>query len=122
MKSRRTSLPSATEQDQDFEVMSPSNALRHTHDHLNALKELTDLFRGKVVDVSNDCLSLELSAKPDRVDAFLKLLQPFGILEAARSGMMAMPRSLIYDQHESEAEEQEEDVGSGVDASMLPPG
>lgn len=77
-----------------------------------------------MVDVSSDCLSLELSAKPDRVDAFLKLLQPFGILEAARSGMMAMPRSLIYDRMESQGEEEElaEDVGSGVDASMLPPG
>ncbi|KAF9911485.1 hypothetical protein EC991_003287 [Linnemannia zychae] len=138
MKSRRTSLPSATdllslqkqqqqenhpsEHYQEIEIMSPSSALRQTHDHLNALKELTDLFRGKVVDVSSDCLSLELSAKPDRVEAFLKLLQPFGILEAARSGMMAMPRSLIYDRFENESEEQAEDVGSGVDAAMLPPG
>jgi acetolactate synthase-1/3 small subunit len=140
MKSRRNSLPTATdlrsipqkeqqqkEEDEyahQIEIMSPSNALRQTHDHLHALTELTDLFKGKVVDVSSDCLSLELSAKPDRVDAFLKLLQPFGILEAARSGMMAMPRSLIYDRMESQGEEEElaEDVGSGVDASMLPPG
>ncbi|KAG0301604.1 hypothetical protein BGZ97_002716 [Linnemannia gamsii] len=135
MKSRRNSLPTATdlrsipqkeqqqkEEDEyahQIEIMSPSNALRQTHDHLHALTELTDLFKGKVVDVSSDCLSLELSAKPDRVDAFLKLLQPFGILEAARSGMMAMPRSLIYDRMESQGEEEElaEDVGSGVDAA-----
>ncbi|KAF9136046.1 hypothetical protein BGW39_008009 [Mortierella sp. 14UC] len=138
MKSRRTSLPSATDllsiqkQEQydnknpehypEIEIMSPSSALRQTHDLLGALTELTDLFHGKVVDVSSDCLSLELSAKPDRVDAFLKLLQPFGILEAARSGMMAMPRSMIHDRFENEAEEQAEDVGSGVDAAMLPPG
>lgn len=146
MKSRRASLPSATdllsiqkqqraqwsssgnvseedEQQQQIEIMSPSNALRQTHDHLGAITELTDLFKGKVVDVSSDCLSLELAAKPDRVDAFLKLLQPFGILEAARSGMMAMPRSVVLDRFES-VEEQEgaEDVRSGVDASMLPPG
>ncbi|KAG0205784.1 hypothetical protein BGX33_007743 [Mortierella sp. NVP41] len=136
MKSRRSSLPTATDlhniqsssssEDEDqIEIMSPSNALRQTHDHLGALTELTDLFHGKVVDVSSDCLVLELSAKPDRVDAFLKLVQPFGILEAARSGMMAMPRSLIYDRFEHEAEEQkqaQEDEGSGVDAAMLPPG
>ncbi|KAF9151852.1 hypothetical protein BG015_006124 [Linnemannia schmuckeri] len=137
MKSRRTSLPSATdlrsiqqqqreqwtsEDEHQLEIMSPSNALRQTHDHLHALTELTDLFKGKVVDVSSDCISLELSAKPDRVDAFLKLLQPFGILEAARSGMMAMPRSLIHDRSENAEDESVEDVGSGVDASMLPPG
>ncbi|KAK3845592.1 MAG: small subunit of acetolactate synthase-domain-containing protein [Linnemannia gamsii] len=136
MKSRRTSLPSATDLrtiqqqqkeqqdwDNEIEIMSPSDALRQTHDHLHALTELTELFQGKVVDVSSDCMSLELSAKPDRVNAFLKLLQPFGILEAARSGMMAMPRSmLLHDRLESESEEQVEDVGSGVDAAMLPPG
>lgn len=74
--------------------------------------------------MSSDCVSLELAAKPDRVDAFLKLLQPFGILEAARSGMMAMPRSVVLDRFESVEGQEEgaEDVGSGVDASMLPPG
>ena len=143
MKSRRTSLPTATDlrkiqseslssfsttkdddddNNNEIEIMSPSNALRQTHDHLGALTGLTDLFRGRVVDVSSDGLVLELSAKPDRVDAFLKLLQPFGILEAARSGMMAMPRSLVHDRFEYEAEESAQDVGSGVDASMLPPG
>ncbi|KAG0046709.1 hypothetical protein BGZ89_005217 [Linnemannia elongata] len=145
MKSRRTSLPSATdllsvqrqqraqwssgnvseeEEQNQIEIMSPSSALRQTHDHLGALSELTDLFKGKVVDVSSDCVSLELAAKPDRVDAFLKLLQPFGILEAARSGMMAMPRSVVLDRFESVEGQEEgaEDVGSGVDASMLPPG
>ncbi|KAF9140800.1 hypothetical protein BGX30_005967 [Mortierella sp. GBA39] len=140
MKSRRASLPSATDlhsiqqqqrtqwssgdvnEEDQIEIMSPSNALRQTHDHLGALTELTELFKGKVVDVSSDCLSLELSAKPDRVDAFLKLLQPFGILEAARSGMMAMPRSVVLDRFENVDELEVEDVGSGVDASMLPPG
>ncbi|KAF9972373.1 hypothetical protein BGZ65_009863, partial [Modicella reniformis] len=108
-------------QDEADEEMSPSNALRQTHAHLKSLTELTKLFQGKVVDVSSDCMVIELSAKPDRVDAFVKLIKPFGILEAARSGMMAMPRSPIYDRHESK-EEEEEDNGSGVDASMLPPG
>ncbi|KAG0266203.1 hypothetical protein BGZ95_003084, partial [Linnemannia exigua] len=67
MKSRRTSLPSATDLrtlqqqqkvqqdwDNEIEIMSPSAALRQTHDHLHALTELTELFQGKVVDVSSD--------------------------------------------------------------------
>ncbi|KAF9102395.1 hypothetical protein BGX27_011021 [Mortierella sp. AM989] len=108
-------------QDEDDEEMSPSNALRQTHAHLKSLSELTKLFQGRVVDVSGDCVVIELSAKPDRVDAFIKLVKPFGILEAARSGMMAMPRSPIYDRYETEGDEVEEE-GSGVDASLLPPG
>ncbi|KAF9923816.1 hypothetical protein FBU30_006128 [Linnemannia zychae] len=103
------------------EDMTPSNALRQTHGHLKSLTELAKLFQGKVVDVSGDCAVIELSAKPDRIDAFVKLVKPFGILEAARSGMMAMPRSPIYDRHDNEEEEVQEE-GSGVDASLLPPG
>jgi acetolactate synthase-1/3 small subunit len=108
-------------QDEADEEMTPSNALRQTHGHLKSLTELAKLFQGKVVDVSGDCAVIELSAKPDRIDAFVKLVKPFGILEAARSGMMAMPRSPIYDRHELEEDEAQEE-GSGVDASMLPPG
>ncbi|KAG0356183.1 hypothetical protein BGZ54_000815 [Gamsiella multidivaricata] len=109
-------------QEETEEEMTPSNALRQTHAHLKSLTELAKLFQGKVVDVSSDCVVIELSAKPDRVDAFVKLVKPFGILEAARSGSMAMPRSPIYDRNDYEEEEEAEDQGSGVDASLLPPG
>ncbi|KAF9431692.1 hypothetical protein BGZ76_011827 [Entomortierella beljakovae] len=107
-------------QEDDEEDMSPSSALRQTHSHLKSLTELAKLFQGRIVDVSSDCAVVELCAKPDRVDAFIKLIKPFGILEGARSGMMAMPRSPIFDQYEGEEEPEEE--GSGVDASLLPPG
>ncbi|KAF9571110.1 hypothetical protein EC968_001029 [Mortierella alpina] len=106
----------------DDEIMSPSGALRQTHAHLKSLTELTKLFNGKVVDVNGESAVIELSAKPDRVDAFIKLLGPFGILEAARSGMMAMPRSPVYDRYEGEEDQEVQEMGSAVDASMLPPG
>ncbi|KAF9426113.1 hypothetical protein BGZ94_006944 [Podila epigama] len=109
-------------QEETEEDLTPSNALRQTHAHLKSLTELANLFQGKVVDVSSDSAVIELSAKPDRIDAFIKLVKPFGILEAARSGNMAMPRSPIYGLHEQEEENLAEDIGSGVDATMLPPG
>ncbi|KAF9434603.1 hypothetical protein BGZ76_007737 [Entomortierella beljakovae] len=107
------------QEEAEFDI-SPSDALRQTQSHLRSLTELAKLFNGKVVDVSSDCVVIELSAKPDRVNNFIKLVKPFGILEAARSGMMAMPRSPIFDEYEGSEEKEEE--GSGVDASMLPPG
>ncbi|KAF9180502.1 hypothetical protein BGZ51_005650 [Haplosporangium sp. Z 767] len=104
-------------------IMSPSYALRQTHAHLRSLSELTSQFQGKVVDVSGECAIVELSAKPDRIDAFIELVKPFGILELARSGSMATPRSPMYDYYDqNEDEDQPQDAGSGVDASMLPPG
>jgi len=97
--------------------------LRQTFAHLRALTELTRLFGGRVVDVSSDCVILELSAKPSRVEAFVKLVKPFGILEAARSGMMAMPRSPLLDHYEPHQEHAYENADDGrVDATMLPPG
>ncbi len=51
-----------------------------------AIMDLVKIFNGRVVDASVDSLVVELSAKPERVDAFLRLLKPYGILEASRSG------------------------------------
>ena len=58
------------------------------------------------------------SAKPTRIDAFLKLIAPFGILESARTGLMALPRSPLHGPNE----EILKDADEVVDASSLPPG
>ena len=66
--------------------LTPSDALRQKHAHLQSLSNLAKSFSGKLVDISNDCVIVELTAKPRRIDAFLELVRPFGILETARSG------------------------------------
>ncbi|KAJ3171082.1 hypothetical protein HDU88_008116 [Geranomyces variabilis] len=88
-----------------------------------AVSELARLFSARIVDVSIDGVIIELSAKPRRIDAFLKLLKPYGVIEVARSGAMAMPRSPVDGIFEDDDVADEEDDDSGkVDASMLPPG
>jgi acetolactate synthase-1/3 small subunit len=54
--------------------------------------ELASLFRAKVVDVASDRITVELSGTEDKIEAFIELIQPFGIIEMARSGVIAMPR------------------------------
>jgi len=66
--------------------LAASQALRHKHEHLEAITHLTHQFGGKVLDISNNNCIVELSAKPTRIDSFMKLCQPFGILESARTG------------------------------------
>ncbi|MFQ5862178.1 MAG: acetolactate synthase small subunit [Candidatus Brocadiales bacterium] len=54
--------------------------------------EVVDIFRGKIVDVGQKDMIVELSGAEDKVEAMLKLLRPYGVKEAARTGQIAMMR------------------------------
>lgn len=96
-----------------------SQVLRLKHEHLNDITNLTANFGGKVVDIAEQSCIVELCAKPSRVSAFLKLVEPFGILEVARSGMMALPRTHLNVTDEEDTQGKINDI---VDISQLPPG
>lgn len=98
--------------------LAVSQALRHKHEHLRAITFLTHQFGGKVLDISTNNCIVEVSAKSTRIDSFMKLIAPFGILESARTGLMALPRSPLHGPNEME-EKEAEDI---VDTSTLPPG
>jgi acetolactate synthase small subunit len=99
--------------------LTPSQALQLRAQHMHAISVLSAQFGAKMVDVSENSAIVELAAKTQRVDAFLRLLSPYGILESARSGMMTLPRTPL----KPSAEEDEMGMdGAGVDMSMLPPG
>ncbi len=55
--------------------------------------ELVQVFRAKVVDVSYDALTLEVVGDPGKLVALEKLLKPYGILEIARTGKVALERA-----------------------------
>jgi len=99
--------------------LAASQALRHKHEHLKSITYFTHQFGGKVLDISTNSCIVEVSAKPTRIDSFMKLISPFGILESARTGLMALPRSPLFDpKYEGLAK----DADEIVDASALPPG
>jgi acetolactate synthase I/III small subunit len=54
--------------------------------------ELVDVFRGKIIDVGQKDMIVEISGPEDRLEAVLNLLRPFGIKEVARTGRIAMNR------------------------------
>jgi acetolactate synthase-1/3 small subunit len=56
--------------------------------------EVVTLFRGKVVDVSEQSLIVELAGTEDKIEAFVELLKPYGIKELARTGVIAMSRGM----------------------------
>ncbi len=53
---------------------------------------MADVFRGKIVDVAADSLIIELTGKQDKVDAFIRLLGGYEILELARTGITSLTR------------------------------
>ncbi|KAJ7188485.1 small subunit of acetolactate synthase-domain-containing protein [Mycena filopes] len=99
--------------------LTPSEALRIKHQHLHSINVLASQFGAKIVDVSENSVICELTAKTTRVEAFLNLVKPFGILEAARTGLMAMPRTPIASASEDEANVE---ATVAVEAHLLPPG
>ena len=55
--------------------------------------ELVDIFRANIVDVGQNELMIELAGGETKLEAFMGLLQPYGIREVARSGRIALTRA-----------------------------
>ena len=53
-----------------------------------------DIFRARVVDVSSESLTMEITGTSDKIDAFLDLMKPFGVKEVARTGITALSRGV----------------------------
>ena len=51
-----------------------------------------DVFRANVIDYSPESMCVEVTGSPSKIDAFVKLMQPFGILEMCRTGIVALDR------------------------------
>lgn len=59
---------------------------------MEEIKNICDIFRGKIVDINNKSMMLEVTGPPAKVDAAVNVLAPFGIKEMARSGTVALRR------------------------------
>ena len=54
-----------------------------------------DVFRAKVIDYSPSEMCIEVTGDPQKMDAFVALMQPFGILEMCRTGIVALDRGSL---------------------------
>jgi acetolactate synthase-1/3 small subunit len=53
---------------------------------------LVEMFRGRVVDIGADSLMIEISGQERKIETFIELMRPYGILELARTGRIALVR------------------------------
>lgn len=56
------------------------------------VRELTEIFRGRIVDVGSDHVMIEISGRESKIEAFVERMRDFGILEMVRTGRIAMLR------------------------------
>ena len=63
-----------------------------TPDSRADIMQLVQVFRARVVDVAADSLVIETTGTDDKVDGLLQVLRPFGVIEVARTGRLAMCR------------------------------
>jgi acetolactate synthase-1/3 small subunit len=57
------------------------------------IRELVDIFRGRVVDVGDTEMMVEISGRSSKIDAFVERMRPYGILELVRTGRVALVRT-----------------------------
>ena len=58
----------------------------------NQIVEIKEIYKAKVVDLSPNSMILELTGEPNKLDGFIRVIQPYGILEMARTGVTAITR------------------------------
>lgn len=77
-----------------------------TSDERNEIIQIANIFRGSVIDVSHETLTISVIGDEKKVDAVRNMLEPFGIIEMARTGMIAMERgSYTIDEQTKERDE-----------------
>ena len=57
------------------------------------VRELTQIFRGRIVDIGHDEVMIEISGRENKIEAFIERMRPYGITELVRTGRIAMVRS-----------------------------
>ena len=60
--------------------------------HRPELVHLVEVFRARIVDLSPDSLTIEITGGHEKIDGLLDVLRPYGVLEMARTGRVAMAR------------------------------
>lgn len=77
-----------------------------TTDARESIIQITNVFRGNIVDFGTDTLIIAVVGATEKTNAILRLLGDYGILETARTGMVALERgsNTIYDQNKLKEE------------------
>ena len=66
--------------------------VRNVPEERQDIMSVVDIFRAKIADYSPDALSIEIRGDSNKINAFIELVKPYGILEMCRTGLIALER------------------------------
>ena len=58
------------------------------------ITQIVDVFRARIVDVTNSSFIIEITGDEEKIDGFIDVLRPWGIIEMVRTGIVAMERGI----------------------------
>jgi acetolactate synthase-1/3 small subunit len=73
-----------------------------TSENRSEIMQMVDVFRARIVDVTNTSFIVEITGDEDKIDSFVDVMRPMGIIELVRTGAVAMARgsgSLVNNQY-----------------------
>jgi acetolactate synthase-1/3 small subunit len=66
-----------------------------SHQNRSDILQIANVFRARIVDVSSEVLTVEVTGDQEKVDGLIELLSPYGIRELARTGIAALERGPV---------------------------
>ncbi|NCB43344.1 MAG: acetolactate synthase small subunit [Clostridia bacterium] len=68
--------------------------VRVDNQNRSALKEVVEIFRAKIIDLSKSSMIIELTGEPAKLDGFMELMEDYELVEVCRTGVTGMNRGL----------------------------
>lgn len=66
--------------------------VENTTDQHQLIMSCVDIFKAKIIDYSTDSLGIEVTGTSEKIDAFIEMIRPVGIIESCRSGVIALSK------------------------------
>ena len=66
--------------------------IKNSSENRSDVMAAAEVYRAKIIDYTSDAMCIELTGEPTKIDAFIKLMMPYHIIEMCRTGIVALER------------------------------
>lgn len=66
--------------------------VKNTPENRNEIMAAAEIYKAKIIDYTTDTMCVEVTGEPNKIDAFIEVMKPLGIMEMCRTGVIALER------------------------------